>query len=171
MKSSSSPADPLSGISQTPTRGAGGRAATIFLVGFLWDGGMSLPHSWYATSCHREAGLLFASTRMPRASRPETLSSGRIAALMFAKPPFLRMQNGGVSGCFRQRCRTTCASSGPYTKRTRLGGSTCCRSAPSVANGPAILYRTSMPCSATVSSSSFVYSTAHNLSWSRSRRR
>ena len=93
-KSSSSPVDALSGMSQIPTRGW---PSMIVPVGW-GDGGawMFAFRRQLVTSFQRASILLFESTRMPLAFRPGILTSRLIASSNWLMPPLSEMEKADV---------------------------------------------------------------------------
>ena len=148
-KSSISPDMVLFGISQMPTRGL---LFMIVPVGLGEVGAWILAfRSLSVTACQRAFKSSFASTRIPTASRPCLLISRVIESSNLSMFSFSEMQKVGLSWWRSWRWRMTCLSSCPSTKRMRSDDGE---------GKLAISYRTSMPCSATIWSSSSEYSTA-----------
>ena len=96
-KSSSSPAELLSGISQTPTRGTSSFASMIMPSRLLSIGAViSSSLSRLLTASHRPGALSSASTRMPTARRLGSLSA-RPNILRAFRSPASKMSKGGSS--------------------------------------------------------------------------
>ena len=124
-KSSSSPSDRLSGMIQTPTRG--NRLVASMIVPFSSGCfGTSTPSasSLPLTASHRPSHESLASTTMPSALRPDTRSSGRIAARTFSTLPRSSAQNSGRLSIALRRCMATAWSSPPSTN-SKHGSSLC----------------------------------------------